>query len=561
MCNDSSDKNLSRRNFLGSALTLGAGTFILNPVRALSEGIADSLILQAHAEAAGIKISRNYINIQMGGAPLRYQFDQWLRVNVDDPNLSPVTTTGNLNPMTCNSFSIDSQGNVTPTYQTFNYRNVLTPILFSQSVFNSKGEARPLTDLLNHMLVIRGFGSGLDGHQFNMLTQQMPIGGVPTISGLVAENSKSTFDAVQYPNRGGNGAFVSNKGKSQNKVSGAKPLNSLMEGFGKPTNIPVRNLKTHFKEAMDLAQTRLKDYIRSENSGSKIVAQNLTNASAMMEKGVNNLDSYWNDAVTRYKNAIESSMRQLNLTAISDKALKSDETNRFRMGTGDNFILSKERDVREAIKEVSLQNFAEGLALTEYLIKEGMACSIDIRADALLGLNIMTTTSAAVQKKNLGLDMHNTGSATAILFMTSYFRGLSAGILELMDQLGPEIWKNTVVQVQGDFGRSARSNGSGSDHGFRQMATSVFSGAFNNGPIVVGNIKLGGHNSGYDGTQGIAAPIDGYNQKGSPSPAMAAATVTALLGIDRNPYQNTASSLVNLDNGTLKAIFPPKIVG
>jgi uncharacterized protein (DUF1501 family) len=126
--------------------------------------------------------------------------------------------------------------------------------------------------------------------------------------------------------------------------------------------------------------------------------------------------------------------------------------------------------------------------------------------------------------------------------MNSYYRGLTAGILELKDQLGATLWENTVVQIQGDFGRSAKADGSGSDHGFNQMVTSAFSGAFTNGPIVIGNIKQSGSEEKYSGTQGMAAGIPGYNQKGMPSPSMAASTITALLGVPHNPFANTAEN-------------------
>ncbi|WII72905.1 DUF1501 domain-containing protein [Bdellovibrio sp. 22V] len=561
MCNDSSNNNpFSRRSFLGGALTLGAGTFLFDPFRSLTEGIADGLIMKAYGESGGVNASRNYINIQMPGAPLRYQFDQWLRVSNSDPALAMVAATKKINPMIANSFTIDSQGKVDLAYKTFAFNNVLAPHMFSHHVYNSKGQKRPLTDLLKHMLVVRGFGSGLDGHQFNMLAQQVPIGGVSTISGLVAENTKATFDSVQWPDRGGNGAFVSNQGKAQSKVGGTKPLNTLMEGFGQPSAKGTRNLKTAHAEAMELAQARLKAYSRSENTGAKVVSQNLSNASNMMKKGVGNLDSFWTDAVARYKAAIEASMREINLVGISDKPLTSDESAIWNLGTGDIIKQSKERDVREAIKNVSLQNYAESLAMAEYLIKQGLSNSIDIRADALMNLSILTPGTTAATARNLGLDMHATGGAAAVLFATSYYRGIAAGILELMDQLGPQVWQNTVVQVQGDFGRTARSNGSGSDHGFNQMVTSAYSGAFSNGPVVVGNIKLAGHSAAYDGTQGIAAEIPGYNQKGMPSPTMASATVTTLLGVDHNPYKNTAASLVSLTNGTLKPVVPAKIV-
>ncbi|MNK19500.1 hypothetical protein D3C87_377220 [compost metagenome] len=561
MCNDSNNgKPLSRRNFLGGALTVGAGSFLFDPVRAVTEGIADSFITKAHAEATGTVAGRNYVNIQMAGAPIRYQFDQWLRISNGDPALQVVNATKVLNAMTCNSFNVAADGKVTPAMRYITYNNVLVPHLFGQKVFNSKGEQRPLTDLLKNMLVVRGFGSGLDGHEFNMRLQVTPIGGVSTISGVVAENSATTFDSIQWPDRGSRGVYASSGGKPQSKLAGTTPLNTLMEGFGNPKNVASRNLKSKYQEAMELAQNRLKAYARSENAGAKLLSQNLTNASEMMKKGVSDLNSYWTAAVARYKAAIESSMRQTNIVGVSDKPLTSDESVSWNFGTGDIIPFSKERDVRDAIINVSIKNYAESLALAEYALKEKLASSIDVRADELMNVAIQAAKTTSTVAKPLGLDMHNTGSNAVILLMNSYYRGIAAGILELKDQLGAEIWENTVVQLQGDFGRTARSAGSGSDHGYNQMVTSAFTGAFTNGPVVVGNIKLAGHSAAYDGTQGIAAPIEGYNQKGMPSAVMAASTVTALLNVKHNPYANSAAPLVSLGNGVLKALATAKIV-
>lgn len=558
MCNDPKKPSASRRSFLGSALTVGAGSFFFDPVRAVTEGIADSLIMKAFAESKGINATRNYINIQLPGAPIRYQFDQFLKTN---KNESLQLINGSEAPMTCNAFEWASNGNVKPVMKYFTASNgLMVPHLWGQSVLSSAGANRPLTDLLKHMLVIRGYGSGLDGHQFNILAQQSPIGGVSTVTGLVAEELPSTFDSIQFPDRGGNGTFFSNKGKSQTKITGNAPLTSLMEGFGEPVQKLSKNLKAKHADAMALAQARLKAYARSDNTGNKIVGQNLTNATDMMAKGVGNLSSFYTAAVTKYQNAIFSSMRVSNIPGISEKAIVSDQSPLWHFGAGDTFVISKDYDVRTAIAEATIGNLAQSLAVAEYLIKEGMVASIDLRSDALAAVKILKKEQSAVTVMGLPHDMHASGANSVILFMNAYYRGLTAGLLEFINAIGDSAWQNTVIQIQGDFGRTARSGGNGSDHGYDQMVTSVFSGAFNNGPVVVGNIKQAGHNTSYAGTQGIATTISGYNQKGAPTPAMAAATVTALLGTSHNPYANTAAPLVSLSGGTLTAIAPGKIV-
>ncbi len=107
--------------------------------------------------------------------------------------------------------------------------------------------------------------------------------------------------------------------------------------------------------------------------------------------------------------------------------------------------------------------------------------------------------------------MHETGAMPALILTTAYYRGLAAGLLELIDQLkknrvnNTDVWSETVVQLLSEFNRTTRTDGSGSDHGYFQMITSVFSGAFQDGPHVMRNIKRKGWGGGYVGTQRIRA--------------------------------------------------------
>ena len=146
--------------------------------------------------------------------------------------------------------------------------------------------------------------------------------------------------------------------------------------------------------------------------------------------------------------------------------------------------------------------------------------------------------------------------------MNQYYRGITAGVLELIEQLkktkiaNKDIWSNTVIQFTSEFGRSARNNGSGSDHGFNQMISSVLSGEVLNGPHVVGNVLT----SPTLGTQGIGAPIENYNQKGLPNPVMMASTLAAVLKISPNPFANVAAPLCEFENGVLKVKYPGKLI-
>ncbi len=120
-----------------------------------------------------------------------------------------------------------------------------------------------MTDLLNHMLVIRGYGSGIDGHPFNATVQQAPVGGVSSIMGLAADYSKKLLKLSNGPSAVSGEILIPPKSKALNKLTGS-PLYSLLEGFGGPQQgrTKGRSLKDRNREAYDLAQARLRSMLR-----------------------------------------------------------------------------------------------------------------------------------------------------------------------------------------------------------------------------------------------------------------------------------------------------------
>ncbi len=547
---DKSNK-INRRSFLNSGALFGLATLIPPPFEKLMNVMATGFIQQAQAAEINMLSCRNYVNLQMGGAPIRYCFDQWLRTNESEPGMI-------YNPMVATSLT-NSNGMVNGTeYKTFKYRDFLVPHMFSGQVYNGRGELRPLTQLLDHMMVIRGYGSGMDGHPTNAVVQQAPLGGVSSIAGLAADYSTKEFQAIQWPNRGDFGSYNSAKGKSINKLVSDKPLNSLMEGFSPshPDRLKATDLLRRQKNALELAESRLKTYIKSDNKGSKVLAANMSNATQLMKKGVGDIDGFWAEALPRYKRIIEQSSRMAGVTGLNDFQIPTSDTATYKTLTnGDPVPTLHIGDLRETIQSRNNSSqLAEGFALAEYVLKQGLSTSIEIACDFTLG-SAEFQTSAGKKRLPIQADMHGTGAIAAIAMTVPFYRGLAAAILELSDQLkavslpsGADLWSETVFQLSAEFGRSARGDGSGSDHGFNQMVTSVYSGIIKQ-PIVIGNIRRTGSDANYSGTQGIAAKIDDYNQSGPPTPAMAASAVAALLRVPENPYQNVANALVVVENG------------
>ncbi len=553
---------INRRLFLTGGLALGASVLVPPPLEKLVNVMSDGFIQKAHAEATGQLGSRNYVNLLLAGAPARYGFDHWMRTSASDPMMI-------VNPMVATALT-SSSGQVTGTeYKTFDYKGVLVPHMFSHSVYNGKGQLRPLTDLLDNMMVIRGYGTGMDGHPTNATAQMSPLGGASSIAGLAADYSNKNFQAIQWPDRTDYGNFNSATGKAMNKLAGNKPIANLLEGFAPvgADRVKASELLKRKQSALELAQARLQRYIKSDAAGSKILADNMKNATVLMKKGVGDVDGYWAEALPRYKNLIENSMRMSGLPGLSDKAIISDTNPIWSMHVSDgNKGVRHVGDLRDVIKTRTIcGNLAEGFALTEYVLKQGLATSIELLVSDVG--NVSLNQGDGLRAYTLINDMHESGAVGGLTMTTTFYRGVAAAVLELADQLktvklfnGTDLWTETVFQISSEFSRSARTSGSGSDHGFNQMVTSVYSGMITS-PLVVGNIYREGASSDYAGTQGVAAPIAHYNQVGRPTPAMAASTIAGLLRVPKNPFENVAAPLILEKQGIAVVVAPGRIVG
>lgn len=555
----------SRRRFLAHLGIGGAGIF-LTPYERFANALVDSLISKAYAEEINQVPSRYYVNVFFPGGPARFVFDHWMRTNASDPTL-------HFNPMVATAFT-NAGGRVNGLqYKTMEHGGLLVPHLFSQSVRTTAG-AYNLSNLLSNMMAIRGFSSGIDGHQFNLTTQMAPIGGISSMSGLAADISTRPFEAIQYPQRDSYHKFDSQKGKAINVIQTGTPLKTLFEGLlpsagelARSSNVKARNVA-----AFERAQSQLKALSATDATGSKVLKASIENARALLKKGVGDIDGYWTAAVARYRNLINESLRANNIPGISDFPIIPGAGPQWTFAMrGSQPDLSPDQDLRSILPNLHIGSLAENFALAEFMIRGDYASSIEIHMDAGIQNVTIKNAAGAMVTGNHESDMHTTGAYPALLMMNCFYRGVLTAVAEFQQSLqaqrtslGTTAWDDTVLHFVGDFTRIARLDGAGSDHGFNQLGTSVISGAFTNGPFVTGNILKGDATGHYGGTVGTATQIDDYNMKGPPRPVFAASQIAELMRLHENPFRNLANPVVKLSGNTLNYVasqFKGKIVG
>lgn len=568
----------NRRDFLKQSGLLG-GTFITaSLLDNLAFRIGASFIQQARAEALmGAADPRFLVNIWIQGGPTRYSFDQWVKIYDEDVIVQ--------NPYASTAYSF-SNGKVTGLeYKTFKHNGINVPHLFSLPVKNGKGESRLATEILNDMLVVRGFGTAFDGHDTNSLLVQTPVAGLPSLHGFLADNSERLFAAVMTGNNAA--GFVSKNNKSSTRVGGSNGLRELMSGFGSTAATEkARADKEAYRAAYDNAMAYLKSYARSNRLGASVLNKNLESAAAKMKEGISDIDAYWDAAVARYQLAVEGSARLTGVSGISSgEVIKSQiadksQFNIFGIPSGGaqrNFTPASDFNLSELTQQMHFNDFCQQLAMAEYCVIKELTSSISIGTGNFNNIKLRTdeiknddVNNQFLSGVNLALshtDMDgSTGAYTALMLTHNFFAGILGGIMEMRDRLkavrrevnGSDLWSETVVQVSSEFARNANMAGTGSGHGYRNMVTSAFSGAIKNGPYVVGNIR---RDAG-QGTNGFGAAIDGY-LAGMPTTASATSTISRLMRITGNPWENTAPAMISFNESTgviTSLVGRPKVV-
>lgn len=565
---------MKRRDFLkNSIFTAGAfaGSSLYRPSAA--EGYAFSIVKEmiskAQAESVGaLGQTRNYVGVLLGGAPARWVFDQWVRTNPSDPNV-------NVSGMAHTKLTFGAGGLTGSEPGYFQHRELLVPHLFSTSAMTSSGN-RPLTELLDNMAVIRGYGTGIDGHPLNAVRQLVPVGGLPSITGAVADGGDHLFSGVAYPPRSDFGQFISQRGQALNILSLNPPLHQLMRGFAPPPAQfgLARSAKEKYQDIYDRAMSALKVYAESDSPGNRIVAQNLEKARTLIKRGISDLDGFWNPTLEKYQNAFRINARAIGLPGISSGPMLYQPGFGPRMNVdfrlvGPVFQPHPAFDLRQAIEIMDTNYLSEGFALTEYLLRERLCSAIELFDINMKDVRLRGLNDAAPVTNRVEYDMHDWGAYSTLLFSAGLFRGISGLILELKSALqrasarpGQSLWDETVVHVFGDFGRSARTASSGSDHGFHSMVSSLFSGCIRE-PMVVGNISNGGLTPDYAGAYGVGVPISDYNMPGLPTPALMTSSLAEVLRLPVNPWRNVAEPLlINQSDRIVYSSFGKgKIVG
>jgi hypothetical protein len=238
----------------------------------------------------------------------------------------------------------------------------------------------------------------------------------------------------------------------------------------------------------------------------------------------------WMDIYGKYEAAIRQTLEG-QYTKINDKRVghisdQSDDVRKKHYQSGQdiyNFIRLSNTgpvDLRESLDLDTLgyKALASSFAVTEFLMTRKLTSSISMRPVAFTNLPVGGTAASPQARQTLGFDQHFHGRLFGTYANSMYYLAFSSALLELIERLKETaVFNDTLIYMASEFNRSARFDGSGSDHGFEGGSVSLLSGRiqqFN----VIGNIlrDSAGVNSrlpvSYRGTWGQGAAINGLDQ-------------------------------------------------
>ncbi|MFZ4404156.1 MAG: hypothetical protein ACOYOK_08655 [Pseudobdellovibrionaceae bacterium] len=581
---------LNRRSFLQKSAGAIPGTMLsVGALEQMMMMVVQGLYSKAYAEVSGV-LPRNYIQLHMSGAPPRWVFDSFLITKASDRTDRYVA-----NPAVGNVFLRDGSNNITGLdYKTYNYNGIETPWLWKYNVATSNGSVRPMSDLLDNMAVIRGYTSLVDGHEINQPKQTYPEPSGVSIIGAVADKSIYPMPAVVAPSMNWFKSASGASAMSVNIASGVNSISLLRKAFDytsiKATSTSLQK-KDQYETLITRATDALKYLIRGSGDKADVLKKNLGNADTIIKAAAEDLTAIWNAGMQKYSTAIDNSVNPAilypsGIPGITDlpvtcPAMANPTVYRLEGrlipdagGTRPgNLILPAGTDLRRPFTEAinastkqTIATFAQTLTLAEYILSKGMSNSLAtvLPFESLTNLNYKIANTVVAQgntalngsesvylgKASASNDEHLSGSYASLLAFSCFYRGIAAGLLEFTETLkrttvnGKNLFSETVIHLTGDFGRSPIKTGFGSDHGFWGHNTAVISGAFNNGPVVTGNIQVQdiGPNFNqsptynYMGTWGATAKVQFGSEREYLGLKHMTASVAHLLRLDPNPW-------------------------
>ncbi len=535
-----SKKKHNRRDFMKSLGIVGGVIRHGSPAASLLAGIISGAQSKALAQATGAVSPRKYLSIVQPQAPARTVFDSFF---TPYENLNHTYNPGTGTRYIANGGRYTSVG-----YETVLRHGIQVPYMWKYDVPRSSGGGRPMSDLLANLLSIQGITTKNAGHGGSRALHFLPLGASQSLGAMSADYSDAALGTVSFASSNYKHKSLKSKPANVLRLFNGNYLQALLKPFLSGLNSSDQASKDALMTSRELVKNSIANLadILNPNASASISSSKL--AFELSQGAFSDIDTFWADRVPVYEDLINRVVHSVDrYEGFDDLPIGSVDTagrsTQYNFNTNGNIV--RTADLRSMILGGTQISFmAERFAVAEYLLTKNLSDSVTIPLNSLQGM------------MNIGgqnyhqLDEHFTGIMVSTMLNFYLFRSISACMLELIDRLkAHSVFDETVIELSGEFNRDARIDGSGSDHGWKGKSVSYFSGAFKNGPLVMGVLKNSTGNTAGVWGEGAVDPILGKQLELHDM----AATLAHLLRVP-NPF-NFAAPIVTLnESGELNPI-------
>lgn len=483
----------SRRNFLKS-MGLSTGSLALHgPMQLLLQSIVQGLSSQAQAQLSGAN-ARKYIYFIDVGAPPRWVFDLFLTPYSSDGFIS--------NPLVATRYKAVNGRYVSTEYATTKIGDLNVPWMWQFDVPRSGGGMRPMAELLNSMLQVRGLSCGNASHISAQALQFRPLGSPVTNNSFSADNSNTPIASIDF-STGPGYLYQSAKGSAPVRIGQGNGISQLLEAFSDSAPNDFKQKRDTLSVSIE-AVTQMMDDLAVENHPAvQALSLSRQSAASLMKKSFGNLDQTWNSLLNKYKDLISRAIDpSFSMAGLTDLPIGSNST-RDKLYQYQPDKIATQSDLRNIFsRETMSDRLAETFALGEFIMRNNLSSSYVAPMFGFSSLNY------GPEIRDMGFDEHETGTMVSLLQNTMYFRALATCMLEFFDQLKIfGVFAETIFENGGEFGRNPRTTGFGSDHAPQSGAFVAYSGIIKQ-PLILGNTLNASPQGDSLGSWGWGAGID-----------------------------------------------------
>ncbi len=489
MSHSQKKRGFDRRDIL-KAMGLSSGTAAISGSAAaiLFESLINGLFNRAMAQSTGYN-ARKFIYIQQSGAPARWMYDLFL---------TPYSTAGFISN---GQLGTRYDGNNKVRYETIQRKGIQVPVMWGSNIPTPGGQV-PMVNLLDNLLHIRGINALNPGHPGAQALHMRPLGAKRSVTALTSDGSDAPIKALNV--NSSNYQFLSKSGYSSVFLpSNGNMIQNLLNPFLSGASSDYKQKLGSIKGSVDAATNALNNLAKSKHPASEIIANSQKDAEELINTSFGDLNAIWNQLRNKYRNLIARSLDiSVSIPGITDQRIGNDGArgNQYQI----NGRIIQNSDLRTLFNGTqNIERMAEHFAVAEYVIANNLSESVTISPRFISGL------AAVGGNANQAPDEHNVGRMPSLIINVMYYRALSSCLYELIQQLKNNgLFQDTVIDVGGEFNRSPKNNGTGSDHGWQGASCAIYSGIIN-GPIVLGNVFSDSPDGGHSGSWGYGAPVGG----------------------------------------------------